>query len=130
MPYDEDTPPIQPPPIPSDSALTEICDALESALGEAAAGGGDVNPALLEEQAEILDWLFKIIVGKKVIGGFERGYSSAQDWMHFALRTQKQCVDTVKARAAIDYMNKLSAPKPAPASGALPAETVKRTDET
>lgn len=91
------------------------------------------DPALLARQAELLDQLFATLLKDKVINNLENGYSTAtQDWLAFALRVQKQCVDTVKARGAIDYMQKLSAPRPMASSASAlphPRDIEKQTDE-
>ncbi len=61
--------------------------------------------AVLASQTQILDRLFTEIVNERVKSGMERyGYlsNSTGEWLHFALRIQKQCVETVKAKGAIN----------------------------
>ncbi|NCT40327.1 MAG: hypothetical protein GW778_01520 [Alphaproteobacteria bacterium] len=69
------------------------------------------DPAILNKQAELLDRLFTAIIDEQVAPKIAiRTYdaSVAQGWLAFALKIQKQCNDTLKSRAAIDYMHDLS----------------------
>ena len=100
----------QTPPEETPQAIAALKDALDDPL---LISGYD--PALLARQAEILDRLFTAILDQKVAGRFDsRSPETVQQWMHFALRIQKQCTDTVKSKAAIDYMSTLNALNTAP----------------
>ena len=84
--------------------LTNLKEALASTL---LIGGQD--PAILARQAEILDRLFTTILDQKVAERFNSRYpQDVQAWLHFALRIQKQCTDTMKSRTAMEYMNGLT----------------------
>lgn len=82
---------------------------------------------LLERQTQILDRLFTMILDDKVTtrlptcGGYPE---SVQKWLIFALKIQKQCTDTAKAKAAMDYMNGLNTVHTAP----RPLKIEKRTE--
>ncbi|MCB1783935.1 MAG: hypothetical protein KDI13_08050 [Alphaproteobacteria bacterium] len=72
------------------------------------------DQTLLQRQAEILNTLFTTILDKKICADSKDfGYytDTTQGWIEVALRIQKQCADTLKARAAIVYMNTIAPPK-------------------
>lgn len=65
----------------------------------------------LERQAEILNMLFAAVIDKQICPDteeFRRNSNITQSWLDLALRTQKQCLETLKARAAIDYMDSIT----------------------
>lgn len=68
---------------------------------------------ILDEQVQILDQLFALIVGEKISPAFSgQRYDgeTVRAWLAFALQIQKQTTATLKAKAAIDYMNTLTRP--------------------
>lgn len=65
------------------------------------------TPDTLEEQAHILNEIFTIIMRRNIKRDKERGYID-QDHLDLALRIQKQCNDTLKTRAAIEYMHNIT----------------------
>jgi hypothetical protein len=106
MPYDENEDTNHPRPAPPETA-----PALTAALAGTLCGAPD--DALLARQAAILNGLFEALVAQKVdLNSFHS--STTQNWLLFALRVQKQCTDTLKARAAITYMDTLVRPSPRP----------------
>ena len=101
MTYDRPTPQNQ-----SLSTLTQnLSDSLTKPIDD---------QTLLLEQAILLNDLFKTVMHDKINTTIDGNYNSdiTQNWIHFSLRIQKQCTDTIKARSAIDYMQSLSAPRP------------------
>jgi len=92
----------------TDALARTLDPALNPALdGTLMIGGHD--PALLTRQVEILDRMFTLLADHKILRALDKNYyESTHAWLHFALRIQKQCIDTMKARAAIDYMENLS----------------------
>lgn len=68
------------------------------------------TPDTLEQQAEILNAIFGAVMRRNVIHDKESGHIDT-DKLELALRVQKQCTDALKTRAAIDYMEKITAPK-------------------
>jgi len=68
-------------------------------------------PDTLTRQEEILDTLFTSILEKKVLSG-ENDTRTSMEWIALALRAQKQCADTVKTKAAVDYMANLNGMSP------------------
>jgi hypothetical protein len=68
---------------------------------------------ILDEQAQILNQLFATIMHDKVSKAFTGKHyyhDATQQWLSQALRIQKQCTDTVKTKATINYMHALTRP--------------------
>ena len=85
------------------------------------------DPAILNKQAELLDRLFTAIIDEQVAPNvaLQSNYPEVtQSWLALALKIQKQCNDTLKSRAAIDYMHDLGN-----RLHPTPIEISKRTDE-
>ena len=73
------------------------------------------NADTLDRQAQILDQIFTSIMSDKVaerLPTCDRWPETTMEWITLALKIQKQCVDTTKAKAAIEYMNGLSGTLP------------------
>lgn len=70
------------------------------------------NPDTLDTQSQILDQLFMTIMTQNIADRLEnpRPYRSdaTMEWLAMALKIQKQCVETIKTKGAIDYMNSLT----------------------
>ena len=110
-----------PPPKPPSPPLQNLNNALAETL---LVGGCD--PAILNDQVEILDRLFAAIVNEQIAPKLDNkgNYNqTAQEWLKLALQCQKQCAETLKSRAAIDYMQNLGAIHTPP-----PYKTIKRTE--
>lgn len=85
------------------------------------------DPAILASQVEILDRLFAAILDEQVAPKltYSGGYpENIHAWLKLALQCQKQCNDTVKSRAAMEYMQTLGANIPPP-----PIKTIKQNGE-
>ena len=105
---------------PSQHAPEEIltlCHDLAEALNRP-----DYGSAMLRRQAHLLDQLVYSVMNKHHEHVQTRGYFS-DDLIELVLRIQKQCVETLKAVEAIDYMKSLSSARvlrpipPPPESG-------------
>ena len=73
------------------------------------------SPETLEEQTQILHQVFTTIMADKVaarLPNCDRYPDTVMDWLALSLKIQKQCTATVKAKAAIDYMNALTPTPP------------------
>lgn len=95
------------------------CEQLASAL---------VNPAhgvnTLRRQADLLDTLLYNIL-TIFAGKIEQGDGNAgREWFELGLRIQKQCADTIKTAAAIEYMQSLAPRPPLP----LPRHSLNSND--
>jgi hypothetical protein len=96
-----------PPPAPTTPEprppLKEITTALMATLA---------NPASthdrLHQQTALLHTLLCTIIKHQSEPEIARGCEVTHEWLELALRVQKQCVDTLKASAAIDYMQSLA----------------------
>ncbi len=67
--------------------------------------------SILDKQVEILDRLFSAVIDTQISGRLTQQpwqNTESQQWLKLALQCQKQCADTLKSRAAIDYMTGLS----------------------
>lgn len=94
-----------PSPTPTRQALADLKESLTESLR---VNGYDA--ALLARQAELLDRVFDLSLCKAqgLLENYHaHGTEAAQNWLQFALRAQKQCADSMKARATIDYMESL-----------------------
>ena len=69
------------------------------------------NPDILEQQATTMDALMRAVLRANLKRDKESGYID-HDHIMTALKIQKQCMNTVKTKAAMDYMNALSPPRP------------------
>lgn len=100
---------------------------LKDALAETLRIDGH-DPAILNKQTAILDRLFTAILDQKVANALNSRYpESTRAWLHFALRVQKQCMDTVKSRSAIEYMDNLTTLKPMATPAPGPQKIEKQT---
>lgn len=106
----------------SESLPADIADA--TAKLAAALVDGDYDRQIVQRQAQLLDTLLYTIMNKGI-----DGKKNPEHWIPLALQVQKQCIDTLKARASIDYMDALfpyhrrsTPPTPLP-------ENDERTDE-
>lgn len=81
--------------------IETLCGDLENIIAKKSQ-----TPALLLRQAHILDRLFLHMAGEAVESQINGGWGLQSD-LTMALRLQEQCVDTIKARGAIQYMNAL-----------------------
>ncbi|MCB1532612.1 MAG: hypothetical protein KDJ35_07070 [Alphaproteobacteria bacterium] len=85
--------------------MLALCADLLETLSQSASGADD----LLTRQAALLDQLLYAVMRKSLQTDLKRGYFDEAALL-LALRIQKQCADTVKAGAAIDYMKHLGLP--------------------
>ncbi len=72
---------------------------------------------LLHNQAHALDNIFTTIIEEKVgkaFSGERYPHDSTLQWLTLALKAQKQCEQTIKAKAVNRYMNALSTPHTIP----------------
>lgn len=89
--------------------ITVLYSELESLLDHPA-------PATtLDRQADILDQIFTSLMRQNITRDKDNGYIN-QSALEFALKVQKQCNDTLKTRAAIDYMQNIVKSEAAPLS--------------
>ena len=117
---------------PTAKDLTPLADALNASLVTT----GDPEHAL-DRQTQILDQIFTTLMANKVaerLPTCDRSPETTMAWLALALKIQKQCVDTTKAKAAIEYMNGLSNNAPLDRAEALakaghPLKIEKRTNE-
>lgn len=99
---------------------------LNKALAETMPINGQ-DPAILDQQTALLNTLFAGILDQQVAPYMTQkpwNNTEAQAWLKLALQCQKQCNDTLKSRAAIDYMQSLQMPGTLP----LPAKIVKQNE--
>ncbi len=85
----------------SQELITALYTELESLLEHPA------TPDTLKQQADVLDAIFAAMMRRNVMRDKENGYIDPKN-LEFALRIQKQCNDTLKTRAAIDYMQNIT----------------------
>lgn len=96
--------------------IAALCTDLEALLQNPAPG---INP--LERQSAVLDCLFYTVMRENLRRDKING-SINEDRLHSALRIQKQCADTLKAHAAIEYMDQIGLPRlPVKTQPPLPA---------
>ena len=87
---------------PDTPSLSALTDRLKASLIE------NPDPAMLSQQAALLDQIFTTIVEQKVSKAFsgERHYAhEAKEWLAFALKAQKQSADALKTRATMEYID-------------------------
>ncbi len=98
-------------PTPQDPQLlmAEICTALTQTLSAPTTDHIDA----LQRQAALLNDLLYAVMRKNMERDVRRGFFD-DDRLALALRIQKQCVDTLKAASAIEYMRGLSGGAPTP----------------
>jgi hypothetical protein len=76
----------------------QLADTMQNALN---------GPHALEAQAQLLNYMLCAVTKNHLRRDIEGGHFSPE-WINLALRIQKQCIDTVKACATIQYMDMLS----------------------
>lgn len=81
--------------------LAELCTDLEDTLQNP-----DFDVPALERQGALLDCIVYTLLRRNLRRDKKNGTIDRDDLEH-VMRIQKQCVDTLKASAAIDYMNTL-----------------------
>jgi hypothetical protein len=85
--------------------IAALCADLERSLASPAPGTG-----ALERQGDLLDRLFTAVMRHNLQNDKRNGYID-ENRIGTALRIQKQCVDTLKAAGALDYMKTLALPR-------------------
>jgi len=93
----------------SPEELETLCAQLADALTNPAFGSH-----MLRQQAQLLDRLLYSVMTRKTQADLACGHAS-DDWIRLVLQIQKQCMDTVKAIGAVEYMKAIT-----PAMRALP----------
>ena len=101
MPHDDDTTPTR----PARTDLSPITHALEEALSTS------LPPEnALQRQAQILDQVFHAVIRDTLAAAQKHGHAlyTRENALSLALRIQKQCADTHRIAAVMDYMGALS----------------------
>ncbi len=98
------TPPTSP--VNPQDNIKALCGWLAQSMG------GDPNSqGALQEQIQVMNALFHATLAAQL--DLNRGYHSTelhnQNWIRLALQIQRQCMDTVRAEKAVDYMDSLTA---------------------
>ncbi|MEM6781140.1 MAG: hypothetical protein AAF569_04700 [Pseudomonadota bacterium] len=90
---------------PKETTLPDLCDALEDAL-TTPMGIGD----MLHRQAHILDTMMHLVVRDAMDSARDkdRPMHFQERQINLAMRLQKQCVETMKATAAMEYMSAIT----------------------
>ncbi len=96
---------------PDGAEIAALCADLAGALVKP-----DYGTDTLRRQAQLLDHLLYSVMARKVDGGGDA-------WIDLVLKIQKQCMDTIKAISAVDYMQAITAPRPRPPQ--IPERTIK-----
>ena len=106
---------------PDTPTLSALTDRLEQTLST------DPDPAILSQQAALLDQIFTTIIDEQVVPRLDTKSNypeTVQGWLAFALRAQKQSADALKTRATMEYMSALNTKALPP-----PPDPAKRTEE-
>lgn len=110
------TPPAAPEPPPP---LRQITTALMESLASPAS-----THDRLSQQGALLHTLLCTIVKHQSEREISQACEMTYEWLELALRVQKQCIDTMKAGAAIDYMQSIAPRRPLLENG---ERTIKET---
>lgn len=105
--------------------MSTLCAQLETSLSP----DGGIPDHNLSRQAHILEELLYAVLKSNIDTDIQKGYFNTQG-IELALRIQKQCADTVKTAAAIDYMNMLNARHGAIIPSPPPMKISERTDNS
>ncbi|HQX28134.1 MAG TPA: hypothetical protein PKX38_09405 [Alphaproteobacteria bacterium] len=101
--------PRDPPPLDfavenTQHAIKKLCDELRIILGS-----GSIRTTL-PRQAQILEGMFTLVLRNYIEQ--KPGWNASEKELALALDIQRQCLATVKANAAIDYMDAIMANMP------------------
>ena len=103
--------------------MAELCENLKQSLS---LSQSRMPYDILHKQAELLDELFCALMKNNLRNDIENGYFSTSNMAHI-LHIQRQCMDTVKASEAIEYMKKLTYYRPPSPTHHIP---YKQSEET
>lgn len=99
--------------------IVSLCAELEALLAQPPSGD------ILERQTILLDTMLTTLLRDNLHRDKKNGNLNT-DRLELSLRIQKQCMDTYKARAAIDYMTALTSPSQAALEISGYSETAER----
>ena len=102
-------------PNPLPDSVFDLCGQLITALHSP-----DYAQNTLRRQAHLLDRMLVAMLQRHLRPDEKRGYAEKADWVELILTIQKQCADTLRAAAAIDYMQALMPRLPSPSALAPP----------
>lgn len=99
---------------------TDLIGLVNHLEGLLMAGPGHARGTLMR-QSEVLDSIFNALIAANLKEAITARFlgdgvdqAATARWLGHALQVQKQCMESLKAASAIDYMENISARSPAP----------------
>ncbi|HRQ60333.1 MAG TPA: hypothetical protein PLO23_02275 [Alphaproteobacteria bacterium] len=117
------------PPV-TEADLISLLNHLEETLLQ-----GSQSRSTLLRQSDLLDSIFNALVAanlKEAITAKFYGktdHAATAGWLHAALRTQKQCMETLRTISAMDYMENIAARSAAFTYSSTPPTPHRKNDE-